>query len=161
MICAEEKEAVYRQFHKKVSGYVAQKVGHAQEAEDIVSEIFLKVYEKLDTFDETKASLSTWIYTIARNAVIDHYRTHKPSEPLPETLATGEDMEQALIQADSLEMLSRALEKLETRQRDIVILRYYKGLSMKEIVQRLGISYSYGKLLHQSALNQLRKQMER
>lgn len=58
-------------------------------------------------------------------------------------------------------MLSRALEKLETRQRDIVILRYYKGLSMKEIVQRLGISYSYGKLLHQAALSQLRKQMER
>ncbi len=160
MIAAEKKEDVYRACYGKVRAYVAQKLGNAQEAEDLVSEIFLKVYEKLDTFDETRASVSTWVYSIARNAVIDYYRTRRPTEPLPEALAAQQDMERELLHKDALQDLSRALQQLDTRARDIVILRYYNGLPLKTIALRLGLSYSHTKLLHQAALTRLRRLLQ-
>ena len=75
MIIADiEKEKIYRDYHGKVCGYIRSKINSAQDAEDITSDVFVKVYEKLDTFDETKASLSTWIYTITRNTLTDYFR---------------------------------------------------------------------------------------
>ena len=57
-------EDIYLAYQDKVSAYIRGKVDHHQDAEDLVSQVFEKVYGKLHTFDETKASLSTWIYTV-------------------------------------------------------------------------------------------------
>lgn len=79
-----DKEKIYREYHGKVYGYILSKIGNPQDAEDIAFEVFLKVYEKLDTYDETKSSLSTWIFTITRNKLTDFYRTRKVFEEIPE-----------------------------------------------------------------------------
>lgn len=68
------KEKIYRDYHNKVYAYAISHVRSREDAEDIVSEVFLKVYEKPDTYDESKASMSTWIYQMTKNKVID-YRT--------------------------------------------------------------------------------------
>ena len=70
-------EDIYLAYQDKVSAYIRGKVDHHQDAEDLVSQVFEKVYGKLHTFDETKASLSTWIYTITCNTVTDYYRTRR------------------------------------------------------------------------------------
>lgn len=159
MSVAEKAEALYLECYPKVKRYVAARVRDPQEAEDLVSEVFLKVYQKLDSFDGTKASLSTWVYAITRNAVIDYYRTSRVHSELPETLASGEDLEETLCRADTLEALAAALETLEQRQRDIIILRYYRGMTLRDIAQKMGLSYSYMKALHNSALAALRRQL--
>ena len=56
------------------------------DAEDLVSDVFLKAYEKYPTFDADRASVSTWLYTITRNTVIDYFRTHRPGVELPDDL---------------------------------------------------------------------------
>lgn len=159
MNAADQAEALYLECYPKVKRYVAARVRDPQEAEDLVSEVFLKVYQRLDSFDESKASVSTWVYAITRNAVIDYYRVSRVHSELPETLASGEDLEETLCRADTLEALAAALETLDERRRDIIILRYYRGMTLRDIAQRMGLSYAYIKALHSGALASLRRKL--
>lgn len=151
-----DKTKIYTDFHDKVQAYVNSKVCNYDLSEDITSDIFLKIYEKLDTFDETKSSISTWIFTIARNTLTDYYRTRKVFSEVPEDLADDSSIDDELCTNEMLETLADALEDLDERERDLIILKYYKGLTLTEIAERMDISYSYVKILHNKALSGLR-----
>ena len=155
-----EKEKIYRDYHGKVCGYIRSRLSSAQDAEDLTSDVFLKVYEKLDTFDETKASLSTWIYTITRNTLTDYFRTRKVLEELPENETAGFSVEEEVLNAEMLETLSDALEALDERERDIIILRFYSGKTLKDISVQMGISYAYVKVLQNNAFVKIKKYFE-
>ena len=71
------KDEIYLLYKEKVSAYVRNRISDAYAAEDIVSEVFMKVYQKLECYDESRASLSTWIYIITKNTVIDYYKKRK------------------------------------------------------------------------------------
>lgn len=151
------QERIYTEFKDKVTRYVRGKIGSEHECEDVVSDVFVKVFNGLSDFNENKSSLSTWIYTITRNAVIDHFRASKQFCELPEELYSEDDTEQNMINAEMLERLASALERLNERERDIIVLHYYSGRTLKDIAEAMGISYSYIKLLHSNALKTLRK----
>lgn len=151
-----DKEQIYRDYHAKVFRYIRSKINHIQDAEDIAADVFVKVYEKLDTFDETKASLSTWIYTITRNALIDYFRTRRTFSGIPEALADDGSVAEEIENKEMLETLAQALGALETRERDILILRYYSGKTLKEIAAKMGLSYAYVKVLQNKALEKLK-----
>lgn len=151
-----EKEELYREYRDKVSGYVFSKLYDTKDAEDLVSEIFLKVYEKYSTFDPARASVSTWIYTITKNTVTDYLRRNRTYSELPDDLPDGECLSDGILREETLKELSRALSQLDERSRTLIIFRYYRQMSLKEIAERLGISYAYAKVLHKSALNSLR-----
>ena len=154
------RERIYLEYREKVAAYVGSRVSDGHTAEDLVSSVFLKVYQNLDSFDESRASLSTWIYTITRNTVINHLRQQKPVYELDEGMACSEEgVEEALISRDMLERLAGALERLESRERDLIILYYCERRSLKEIARSMGISYSSVKLLHKRALGSLRRMM--
>ena len=70
-------EEIYSKFNKQIMNYVIQKVLQKEIAEELTSDIFMKVYKRLDTFDVNKAQMTTWIYNIAKNTVIDYYRKVK------------------------------------------------------------------------------------
>ena len=152
----EKKTEIYEEFHTKVLRYLSGKLRDTTLAEDLCSEVFLKVYEKIDTYSEEKASLSTWIFTITRNTLTDHFRTRRVFEEIPETLADTETPEDSYCSNEMLELLASALERLEPRLRDIIIFRYYKGMTLTDISQKMGISYAYIKVLHNKALAELR-----
>lgn len=152
----EEREALYTAYSEKVRGYVFGKVANRHDAEDLVSDVFLKAYEKYPTFDADRASVSTWLYTITRNTVIDYFRTHRPGVELPDDLPDAADVDAGMLQKESLKTLSDALSKLDKRSRALIILRYYQGMTLKDAAARLGISYAYVKILHKSALYHLR-----
>ncbi len=153
-------DEIYSRYHDKVLYYIRGKVSVAEDAEDICSEVFTKIYEKRDMYDEGLAGISTWIYRIAHNAVIDHYRTQKSSDELSEELASIDDIEENLLKRESLEELGRALKELSEKDRAIIVYRYYDGLSLKEVAEKLAISYSGCKLRHANALASLRKSLE-
>ena len=156
----EMKTELYRNFYKKVLGYINGKVSNYTLAEDLCSDVFLKVYEKIDTFDEKKASLSTWIFTITRNTLTDYFRTRHVSSEIPETLAGEDSFEDEVCNGEMLDSLADALEKLDIRERDIIIFHYYSGMTLKEVAEKMGLSYSYAKLLHNNALVSLKKFFE-
>lgn len=151
-----DKEKIYSEFHRKVYGYILSKVGNSHDAEDIAADVFVKLYAKLDTFDESKASLSTWIYTLTRNTLTDFYRTRRVFEEIPESQDDGYSVEDEICNAQTLETLAQALETLDERERDIVIFRYYSGKTLKDISEQMNISYSYVKVLQNKAFAKLR-----
>lgn len=154
------QERIYIEFKDRVARYVRGKVGNEHDSEDVVSDVFVKVFNGLSDFDENKASLSTWIFTITRNAVIDYFRASKRLCELPEELYSEDDTEQNLINTEMLERLADALERLNERERNIIVLHYYGGRTLKDIAEAMGISYSYTKLLHGGALKALRKHID-
>ena len=155
-----EKETLYTEYSEKVRGYVFGKVANRHDAEDLVSDIFLKAYEKYPTFDADRASVSTWLYTITRNTVIDYFRTHRIHAELPDGLPDETEVDDGLLRRETLQALSEALGRLDERSRALIILRYGRGLSLKDTAARLGVSYAYVKLLHGSALRMLREHLD-
>ncbi len=150
------KEKIYAEYFEKVTGYIRSHIENDQDREDIASEVFLKVYAKLDSYDERKASLSTWIYIITKNTVIDYYKSRKSCDPLTESIAAEEkrDMDSAL------DDLADALAQLGERERDLIILHYYSGYTLKSVADMMNISYIYAKVIHKNALNELRTLMK-
>lgn len=160
MYTVVQKEKIYHDYHGKVYGYICSKINNAQAAEDLAANVFVKIYEKLDSFDEGKASLSTWIYTITRNTLTDYYRTRRVFEEVPETLDDGSSVEEDVCNAETLDALASALESLDERERDIIILRFYKGKTLTEIAEQMGISYAYVKVLQNKAFGAMKKFLE-
>lgn len=153
---ASQKERIYSDFHDKVAGYVHGKVSNVSDVEDIVSDVFMKIYSKLDSFDEDKASLSTWIYHITQNTVTDYFRKRHIFSDIPETMADGECLEDSVINEEMLECLADGLERLDERSRHLILLHYYSGVKLKDIADKMGISYVYAKVLHKKALGELK-----
>ena len=150
-------EAVYREYHDKILYYIRGKVSNQEDAEDICSDVFLKLQKKSAEYDENKAAVSTWIYTIARNAVIDFYRCNHVGEEIPEELASDEDIDEDILKKETLSELADALMNLSEEERAVIVRHYYEGLSLKEIETRTGLSYGQVKLRHNSALKELEK----
>lgn len=150
-------EQIYCEYKGKVTSYVSGKVSNPHDVEDLVSIVFEKVLKGLSGFDEARSSLSTWIYTITRNTVIDHFRTNKAACELPEQLAEDDGMN--LYNQETMMELTTALKGLELRERDLIILHYYSGHTLREIAQMMRMSYSNTKNVHKSALCHLKKLM--
>ena len=150
-------EQVYQDYSKKVMGYIRPRISNPSDAEELHSTVFMKVFEKFDSFDQTKASVSTWIYTIARNTLIDFFRTRKVMDELGDEDIVEEDAFQGILDEETLGELAEALEKLPQRERDLIILHYYHNLQLKEIALKLHMSYSNCKIVHNKALMKLRQ----
>ena len=148
--------AIYEEYGARVLNYIISRVNDRVLAEDLRSDVFLKIDEKLASYDPRRSSLPTWVFTIVRNTLVDYYRSRRVNEEIPEAMAADDDVEESVCNAESLETLAQALKTLERRERDIIILRYYSGQTLKAIAERMGISYAYVKLLHNKALMQLK-----
>ena len=152
-----EFEQIYAKFKDKVARYIYGKIPNEHDAEDLISDVFVKVFKGFSGFDEKKASLSTWIYKITQNAVIDSYRKAKSVYGLPEELCFEGSIDEEMLNEETLKNLADALGQLPQRESDIIILHYYSGKTLKSIAEIMDISYSYVKLLHTKALNNLRE----
>ena len=86
-------------------GYIRPRINNPADAEDLHSAVFTKVYEKFSTFDQTKASISTSVYTIARNTLIDFFRTNKIHDELGEEDIVEEDAFQGIFNEETLDEL--------------------------------------------------------
>ena len=154
----QETGYIYAQYRDKVFGFVRSKIYNQTEVEDIVQTVFLKVYSNLDKYDETKASLSTWIYTITRNTVYDYLkekRDHPVLELFENTVDSEEEPDDSILNNETLEELACALEKLPQNQRDIIILIHYKNLDRRKVAEMFGMTYGQVRYLHDKAIKRL------
>ena len=150
-------DRIYTEYSGKVMGYIRARIRSSAEAEDLHSEVFEKVLKKIGEFDPSKASLNTWIFTITRNTVIDHFRRSKPSEELDENLSDNVELDEDLLNSETLSELAAALRKLPQQMMDIIVLRYYDGKPLTEIAEMMNLSYGAVKLRHQNAVLMLRQ----
>ena len=152
-------EKIYDQYSGKVMGYIAARVQRRADAEDLCADVFEKAYKKIDAYDESKASLSTWIFTITRNTVIDYFRRNKVMDEPDENIAAEGEIDDNLLTQETLSELAAALNKLPEELQDIIVLAYYDGKPLTEIAMMMRMSYGAVKLRHQKALGLLKKEM--
>ena len=150
-------EMIYHAYSGKVMGYLMARLQHRADAEDLCADVFEKVFRKIKDYDGEKASIGTWIFTITRNTVIDHYRRSKPVEELDENLSDDTELDEGLLNNETLSELAGALKALPEELRAIIVLRYYDGKPLTEVAEIMGLSYGAVKLRHQSALAKLHK----
>ena len=150
---------IYMEYRERVMGYIYARLRSQADAEDVCQDVFEKIYTKLDSFDPEKSSISTWIYSITRNSVIDYYRRSHPHEDLDENIAREDAVEDGLLSDETLEELAEALMKLPVQLREIVVLRYYDGIPLTEIAKKMNLSYGAIKLRHAKALELIRENM--
>ena len=149
-------DSIYQEYSGKVMGYISARVQRRADAEDLCSEVFEKVFRKMEGYDQGKASVGTWIYTITRNTVIDYFRKTRPTAELDENIASDGD---SLLNNETLSELAQALKKLPQELQDIVVLMYHDGIPMTEVAKMMHLSYGAVKLRHQKALNMMRLSM--
>lgn len=158
-----EKERVYHEYYPKVLQYIQNRSNGDKDAEDVAQNVFVKVFGKWDTFDPKKSSVSTWIFNITRNTLIDYQRSmrFRQHEALSETLADdSEDLLDRLALEEEQRQLVDALETLSVEERDLIILHYYNEYSLLNIAGMMYRPYGQIKRLHGKALKKLKQQME-
>ena len=155
-----DKEKLYTDHHDMVLGYIMHHIGNLDVAEDLCSDVFVKAYSALDRFDPSKASVSTWLYTIMRNTLTDYYRRNTMTDEIPEDVESGDNIESAVMMEASLDALADALKDLPQRQRDIIVLRYYDEHTLLQIADMMDTSYGIIKIEHRKALNALKKKLK-
>jgi RNA polymerase sigma factor (sigma-70 family) len=142
--------------HRRVYGLCYRFTGSAGDAEDLTQDVFLKVYRNLKTFDVERGSFSTWLTTLTRNLLVDHFRRTRP-EQTTHSLDAGWDEAEGLSspaerlqagQPDPLQncmdhelqtLVQQALLQVSPELREAVILRDLKDLDYKEISEVLRI----------------------
>ena len=157
-------EKIYLEYREKVFRYVRGKVASTADAEDVTSEIFLKVLSSLDSYNEEKATLSTWIYTITHNAVCNYYRAESKRALSLEENALCSDTDDGVVAEIENEILKEnlaiALETLSEREQDIIVLYYYHEIPLRDIAIKMGITYTNAKFIKHQAISKLRLAMQ-
>jgi len=156
---AEAFARLYACYVERITRYVYFRVTDHELAEDITSRIFLKMLEKLDTYQVGQSPVIAWLYRMAHNAVIDHYRlkrTFISLEDVHPAEAKQEDgIEEKLDLQVKSQQLRAALQVLTEEQQKVLILKFIDGLSTREIARRLGKRQGAVRGLQMRALQKL------
>ncbi|MEI8344271.1 MAG: sigma-70 family RNA polymerase sigma factor [Candidatus Moraniibacteriota bacterium] len=157
----EDFGLLYDKYVHKIYDYIYFKTHHREIAEDLCSKTFLKCLEKLGTYQPSKGSFSSWLYRIATNTVIDHYRTQKSHANIEDAwdLVSGEDLLKDVENKDKFAEVEKLLKQLKPDQRDIVMLRIWSGLSYCEIAEIVGKSEDNCKMIFSRAVGSLRSEL--
>lgn len=151
---------LYDAYARKIYDFAYYRTHHRETAEDLAADVFLKAFAKISAFDPSNGTFSAWLYRIARNRVIDHYRTAKPSadiEDVWDLLASGDDVARDAETRERLRAVEAHLSSLPAAQRDVVIMRVWDGLTYAEIAETLGKSEAACKMTFSRAVATLRK----
>lgn len=138
---------LYEQYLPKVFRYIQYRVNSMQLAEDLTSTTFEKALVNFSRYSSDKAKFSTWIFSIARNVVIDYYRVsqRKQTAPLEEAgEVPSKDLspEEKLFQGEELARLQGYLAQLQQDEQEIIRLKFGAELNNRQIAKMLGLSES-------------------
>jgi RNA polymerase sigma-70 factor (ECF subfamily) len=158
---------LYDRYSRTVYGVGLKILGNRSLAEELVQDVFLKLWRSSSTFNPSRSRFSTWLYGVTRSAAIDLYRKRASRvHPVPEGesyLATARDPAegpQEVVDESWLSWrVSRALEALDAPHREVIELAYFGGLSQREISERTGVPLGTVKSRTASAFKTLRGEL--
>ncbi len=138
---------LYRAYFPRVYAYVAYRVGWAQEAEDITSDIFLKIVEKLGKFEwRGGGSFAAWVFRLAHDRVADFHRQDRRRavdlslDELPDLRANDLLPTEIFLQKEKFAYLHRLIATLSPRRQEIITLKFFGGLRNNEIAEILSLN---------------------
>jgi RNA polymerase sigma-70 factor (ECF subfamily) len=157
---------LYDRYGRLTYSIIYRIVRNASAAEDLVQETFLRIWNRIQAFDEEKGALGPWVLTVARNRAIDYLRSldgrmaqsslelEKLESPL---LFNG--LENEILNLDRVRVLREAFQKLNPNQRTVIELAYYEGMSQSEMAERMKQPLGTVKTWVRSALKVLREEL--
>lgn len=148
---------LYGMYSEKIYNYLYFKTMHRNEAEDLTAVVFLKAWEAIGGFRWQGYPFSTWLYRIAHNQLVDHYRTRRDLLPLQmaERNEYTDDPFEKVERATLLAQVRGALKNLTYDQQQVVTLRYFEGYSICEIAKMMGKAPDAVRALQHRALRVL------
>ncbi len=149
-------ELLYRRYARPVFGLALRRLGDRGRAEDAVQETFASVWRSAGSYKPERGPGAPWLYAVARNAIVDRARsrTDTPAE-IPEEPAAGPGPADQAEQGWVAWRVHRALEELPEREREVIKLAYWSGLSQSEVSEFLGIPLGTVKTRTRAALMHL------
>ena len=150
-------EEIVQRFHRRIYNICYRFAGSADDAQDLTQEVFIKVYRTVGSFDGEKASFNTWVTTVTRNLLVDHFRktrneratdsidasqgTDEDGPTLADRLAAdgSENPQKHVETRERREMVHRALQQISPDLREAVILRDLQDMDYREIAQVLKV----------------------
>ena len=166
-VAAGEVAAFIRVYHatsRKLFGIVVRILGRGDLADEVLQEVYLRVWQRAKEYDKARSSPITWLATIARNRALDEVRRRQPRsiEDMPELLelSSGEDIIGENAAGDELRRLQDCVGRLEPAQRDLVQLIYFEGLTREAAAARVSQSVSNVRTVLRHALAKLKGCLE-
>ena len=157
--------AIYAHYQQDVFTYIYFRVSDQDCAEDLTAEVFVRMITKLPDYTEQGRPILAWLYTIARNLVIDYYRTskEKQSMPLEESLIAGDRGHPVNETEDHLaqDCLAKAMLELTEEQRRVILLKIIEDREIDEVSTILGRNERAIRSLQHRALATLHRAMQK
>jgi RNA polymerase sigma-70 factor (ECF subfamily) len=158
-----EKESrlagLYEEYFDKIVHYIYVRIGDRHEAEDLAGDVFLRALESLKSYKERGIPMQAWLFRIAHNASVDYLRKkgRGTSVPIEEVVMTnGEDPVAIAEKSFEMRKVEEAMHKLTPEQREVVRLRFFGGLSSKEVGVIMRKSDGAVREMQRSAIEKLR-----
>lgn len=147
-------EEIWQKLASELRGFIRARVSDHTVAEDILQDVFVKIHQKLPTL-RSGERLEAWVWRITRNAIADHFRRARPSEPLPEDMSIASENNADV--PDLNPCVRRFVAQLPKAYRDALILTEWQGLTQEGMAKKLGLSVSGAKSRVQRARSQLKE----
>jgi RNA polymerase sigma-70 factor (ECF subfamily) len=157
----EDFDPLYRAYVSRIYAYLYRRTLHREVAEDLTSQTFIKALEGIGGYAPRKGPFAAWLYTIARNALTDHFRSRRETVDIENVwdLSSDADVQSDVGNRLEYEKLREALQNLDAHKREIVMLRLWDGLSYKEIAALTGKTETNCKVIFSRTLDSLRKEL--
>jgi RNA polymerase sigma-70 factor (ECF subfamily) len=158
----EAFEILYGRYVRPVFGLALRRLGDRGHAEDAVQEAFAAIWRSASTYRPERGAAGGWLYTVARNAIVDRLRRSGPTfdAALPELASAERGPAQRTEDSDVAWRVHRALEELQPREREVIELAYWSGMSQSEVAQYLHLPLGTVKTRTRSALARLASMLE-
>lgn len=137
-------ETIWKEYHDRLYAFIRRRVSDRFAADDILQDVLLKVHTALPSLKEG-TKLQGWLYQIARNAVIDHYRSRRPQEPLPDWLAQPASEPAEAARRELTACLRPMIDQLPAPYRDALTLADLENRPQHEVAKTQGLSLSGAK----------------
>jgi len=150
---------LYEEYYDRIAHYVYVRIGDRMEAEDITSEVFLKALKSLKSYREQGIPMQGWLFRIAHNMTIDHFRKTDKRRTVPissELLPGNDDPADTVAMNIELERVTQAMKQLTADQREVINLRFFGGLKSREVGEILGKSDGAVREMQRAAMEKLR-----
>lgn len=152
---------LYDLYAASIFRFLLGNLANPQEAEDLTTEVFIRVWRALPEYEDAGYPFSAYLFRVARNLLIDTYRSHGRNEPLISIEDAGleeilQDPEQKLPDPSEYDALHRALQALREDYREVLVLRFLNDLSVEEISVIMNRSEGAVRVLQHRALNAVR-----
>ncbi len=155
---------LYDAYVDKIFKYVFYKTGHRTEAEDITAQVFLKAWEAIGHYQWTNRPFASWLYRIAHNLVVDHFRSSQETVNLDQIHSLeerGMTLDEIVEQHLTSGMLQAMLKRLTPEQQQVIILRFLEGYDTTQTARIMGKTEGAVRTLQHRALNSMNRIMAR